>query len=162
VAGAVVAGSGVLASLACVVFVVRYWKTPVVYSAAPLLLCAIAVGCMITYLSILMRALNECGMNQALYSLGYSVVLAAFYVKSYRIDCVFNSTGLRPSLTTAITLLQHHRSFRSSLPSLSRSGPPKERYPYGAQQAIRVRDADRDRARGGFAGSFPGDSADRG
>jgi hypothetical protein len=94
VAGAVVAGSGVLASATGVVFVIRYWKTPVVFSAAPLLLCAVAVGCMITYCSILMRAFDLCGMNQALYSLGYSVVLAAFYVKSYRIDCVFNSSGL--------------------------------------------------------------------
>jgi hypothetical protein len=108
------------------VFVVRYWKTPVVFSAAPLLLCAIAVGCMITYLSILMRALNECGMNQALYSLGYSVVLAAFYVKSYRIDCVFNSTGLKPSLSCTITVSFSHDNRHSPGLGLPKSATPKE------------------------------------
>jgi len=94
-----IAGLGLALALMALAVTVIYWKTPVIKLAQPYYLLTTLLGCIVLYAGIIVYAKApkeiSCAMSLSMYSLGFTLVFMSFYVKTYRIDKIFNTKSVK-------------------------------------------------------------------
>jgi hypothetical protein len=90
---------GMAIALVMIGLCVKFWKTPIIESAAPVYLITMLLGCIIVFSGIVLQALgppgSRCGSGLAMLSMGMTTILMSFLVKTQRIDKIFNSKGFK-------------------------------------------------------------------
>ena len=90
---AVLAGVGLLLTVCSFFLIVKFRSTPILNMAQPHFLVTLLIGCVLLYSGIIawgMAGVHRCYTSMSLFSVGFTFVLMSFYVKTFRVDSIFN------------------------------------------------------------------------